>query len=115
VYTRDPFTIPKRAEIACELVPIDFSAFVAAVLRLAFALDCKICDSFGNICTEPVRFLKGTPPALLVLFWFWALAACCVYVTTKVPLVIDAVTANTAIINKFLFLVIISFFVSPLN
>jgi hypothetical protein len=37
------------------------------------------------------------------------------YVDTKVPAIIDVVTAITAIVNNFLFLVVIIIFVSPLR
>jgi hypothetical protein len=58
---------------------------------------------FGNICTDPVKFLKLKAPVLL---WVWALASC------KIPIIDDAVSTNTVIINVLLFLVIISFFTS---
>jgi len=109
-YTKYPFFTP---ETACELGLTDFSAIVAAVLKLIFALDWIVCDNPGNTCTEPVRLLKEAEPVLPVRFW--AIATYCMYVVVKIAPVIEAVTDNTAIINNFVFLVIISTFVSPLR
>jgi hypothetical protein len=69
-----------------------------AVVSVTLALDCIVSNSVGDIRIEPVKF------------WYWAIAACCVYVETKIPIIVDVVIASTVTVIMFLILFIISIF-----
>jgi hypothetical protein len=98
MYTRNPFTTPKRAKIACEFGPTPLSASMIAVVSVTLALDCIVCNNVGDIRIEPIKF------------WYWAIAACCVYVETKIPIIVDVVIASTVTVIMFLILFVISIF-----
>jgi hypothetical protein len=100
MYTRNPFTTPERAKIACEFGPTPLSAFVIAVVSVTLALDCIVCNSVGDIRIEPVKF------------WYCAIAACSMYVHTKIPIIVGAVMASTVTVIMFLFLFVILYFLT---
>ncbi len=56
VYTRNPCTIPRRANTACALVPTDFSAVAVAFGRLMCICDAVNLDIVDTIGIEPVIF-----------------------------------------------------------
>lgn len=56
VYTRNPCTVPRRANTGCPLVPTDFSAIAGALGRLICICDAVALDNIGTIGIEPVIF-----------------------------------------------------------